>query len=298
MFPLTGLPANGSSNVQRPALSVKLDNAPDALPQAGLGAADVVTEELVEGNLTRLFVTFQSHDADLVGPIRSARPVDAELLRQFGGGIFAYSGAAAGEIAPAKDHGHATLIAFDNDPTPFRRLAGRSVPHNIFASTARLYDAGRQSGAAWHPPASFLQRSDAPSVGTAMTVAALPMSPTTSVTWTWNPTIGRFTRTQNGRPVISTGEGVVATTNVVVLSVQIGSTGIFDARHNEDPLVVALGSGPAWVMSGGQVRQGTWRRASNNVALEVTDASGAALAIRPGQSWVELLPAGRAPTFS
>jgi hypothetical protein len=59
-----------------------------------------VVEQLVEGGMTRFFAIFQSHDSPLVGPVRSARPVDAALLRQLGGGLFGYTGAAAGEIAP------------------------------------------------------------------------------------------------------------------------------------------------------------------------------------------------------
>src|SRR5207302_4940316 len=66
-FPLTGLPAADLLRVQRPALSIKVDNAPAALPQSGLNDADIVVEELVEGDLTRLFVTFQSRDSPMVG---------------------------------------------------------------------------------------------------------------------------------------------------------------------------------------------------------------------------------------
>src|SRR6266487_4150351 len=75
--PLTGLPSGGATAAGRPALSVKIDNIPAARPQAGLNTADVVVEQPVEGGLTRLFATWQSKDADQIGPIRSARPVDA-----------------------------------------------------------------------------------------------------------------------------------------------------------------------------------------------------------------------------
>src|SRR5439155_2594898 len=107
--PLTGLPADPAT-ASKPALSVKVDNTAAGMPQSGLNDADVVTEALVEGGLTRLLATFQSKGVNVVGPIRSARPVDADLLRQLGGGYFAYSGAAPDEIAPAKDHSNAVLI--------------------------------------------------------------------------------------------------------------------------------------------------------------------------------------------
>ena len=81
-YPLTGLPIPGGPPM-RPALSVKIDNVDGALPQSGLNQADLVTDILVEGGLTRLMATFQSQDASLIGPIRSARPVDADLTRDW-----------------------------------------------------------------------------------------------------------------------------------------------------------------------------------------------------------------------
>jgi hypothetical protein len=153
VFPLTGLPV-GSATVAaaRPALSIKVENTPPARPQAGLDAADVVTEELVEGGITRFFVTFQSHDSSLVGPVRSARPVDAALLRQLGGGLFAYAGAAQGEIAPVKAYSNAVLLSPDQAPGAYWRSASRPAPHNLYTSTARLYQAAARLGAHRGPP--------------------------------------------------------------------------------------------------------------------------------------------------
>lgn len=296
-FPLTGVPANGSKLAGQPALSVKIDNAQGSFPQAGLADADLITEELVEGNLTRLFVTYQSHDSALIGPIRSARPVDAELLRMLGGGVFAYSGAAVGEIAPAKDHSGATLIAFDTDPLPFSRLAGREAPHNLFSSTAALYAAGRGAGTAWVPPPPILDHSDAPGAGQPVQHAMVPMSPTVTSVWSWNDALQAFTRQQNGQPTMSVGTGQLARTNVIIASVTVGHTGIYDAHHNEDPRVIVLGQGPAWVLSGGQMRTGTWSHAQLTDPLRLVDASGAPMALRPGTTWIELLPEGREPTF-
>src|SRR5436305_10233595 len=145
VFPLTGL-LTGGGPATRPALSVKIDNISAALPQSGLNNADLVYEELVEGGQTRLFAVFQSQDADPVGPIRSARPVDADLLDQLGGGIFAYSGAAAGEIAPSEDHSGATLLSNDNGVSAFYRDRSRSAPHNVYSSTGELYQAGADVG--------------------------------------------------------------------------------------------------------------------------------------------------------
>src|SRR5579864_2448143 len=83
--PLTGLVVpHGSAFLTRAALAVKIENTPDARPQSGLDNADIVVEEQVEGGITRFIAIFQSRDARVVGPVRSARPEDPDLLRQYG----------------------------------------------------------------------------------------------------------------------------------------------------------------------------------------------------------------------
>ena len=91
LAPLTGLPID-PAKASRPALVVKIDNFPTiARPQVGINQADVVFEEIVEG-ITRFAAVFQSEDADPVGPIRSARTSDINILAQLGRPLLAWSG--------------------------------------------------------------------------------------------------------------------------------------------------------------------------------------------------------------
>src|ERR1700735_4540239 len=104
--PLTGLPDATGLSVKRPALTIKIENTPQALPQWGIDQADVVYEEIVNGGITRLAAIFNSHAPSKVGPVRSVRPTDTQVVWPLGG-IFAYSGGAAYavdsiETAPVK----------------------------------------------------------------------------------------------------------------------------------------------------------------------------------------------------
>jgi Protein of unknown function (DUF3048) N-terminal domain len=74
-------------------LAVKIDNLAPARPQTGLAGADIVYVLPVEGGLSRFLAVFSSHFPPVIGPVRSAREDDLELLRQFGRPAFAYSGA-------------------------------------------------------------------------------------------------------------------------------------------------------------------------------------------------------------
>ncbi|HVM67463.1 MAG TPA: DUF3048 domain-containing protein, partial [Acidimicrobiales bacterium] len=227
-FPLTGLPSNGSANAGRPALSIKVDNAPSARPQAGLQQADLVTEELVEGGLTRFFATYQSQDAAEVGPVRSARPVDADLLNELGGGIFAYSGAAAGEIAPVRARSGAVLLDAGAVPDGFFRARGRAAPSNLFTSTATLYRLGTRPGMA--PPPALFAYSSADPVGTPAGNVTLRFSGMSVVSWRALVS-GQYERDQNGAPDNDLNGQPLTADNVVVLSVAIGHTGIYDTAR-------------------------------------------------------------------
>jgi hypothetical protein len=295
IYPLTGLPVEGS-NAGRPSLAIKIDNIDDARPQSGLNFADVVYDTLVEGGQTRLFAVFHSHDADAVGPIRSARPVDADLLRALNGGLFAYSGAAPGEIAPVIDHSTATLLSNDDGVGAFHRAKGHRAPHNVYASTADLYGAGADAGDhSPAPPALF--HFGAATGGQPNAGADVPMGQYTTAAWNWNPQLGQYERTQDGtEDTLEDGTRVTAD-NVLIMSVGVTGTGVFDVNGVEDPLPVVIGSGPCWLLRDGQLVQGTWSRSSVTDPTLFHDAAGHDLAFHTGRTWVELEQNSLQPTF-
>ena len=102
-MPLTGLPITDPAIAARPAVVVKVSNDPGARPQSGLEFADIVFEAWGAGP-TRFATVFQSKDAPKVGPIRSARTQDVDLVGSFNGAVFVRVRAAT----PGVDRGHST----------------------------------------------------------------------------------------------------------------------------------------------------------------------------------------------
>jgi hypothetical protein len=296
-FPLTG--QTTTQRPQRPALSVKIDNAADALPQSGLNDADIVTEELVEGGLTRLMATFESRDAKVVGPIRSARPEDPLLLDELGGGLFAFSGASAAVLADVQANSGALLLGpVAGDPTWYR-APGRRAPGNLFSSTAGLYAQGARDGRRGPPPPQLFSYAGSPP-GTAVAAqsANVAFSGTSSAAWTWIPSARAYARTQDGAPDVLADGSRVSTINVVILSVAVTASGNYDVLHNPTPLEVLTGTGKCWVLRSGVMIPGQWQRPSASTPLQLIDESGATIALRPGRTWIELVPQGMTPTFT
>src|SRR5579872_1637503 len=107
--PLTGLLDPAGQALTRPALTIKVENTPEALPQWGIDRADVVYEEIVNGGITRLAAIFNSQAPPKVGPVRSVRPTDTQVVWPLGG-IFAYSGGAAYAVNSISTVPHLKLL--------------------------------------------------------------------------------------------------------------------------------------------------------------------------------------------
>jgi hypothetical protein len=281
LAPLTGLPDLGGAQ-NRPALTIKVDNldGEGVRPQTGLEAADVVYEEVTEGGITRFAAIYQSQVPAEVGPVRSVRAIDPDLVSPIGG-VFAYSGGAGPNVdrirlAPVNSldesqAGDAMFRVDTNDP-----------PHNLFARAQTLFDRGGQPVP---PPPLFQYLTDqevfAGEAVTAFTAqfenaAYSPTYTYDAVTRTWKRDIG-------GVPFVMANGTQIAPTNVIVQFTQY--TGGGEGQ--------VIGEGEAWVFSDGKLIRGRWVRPAVDQPAQYVDALGAPIKLLPGTTWVELLPVGR-----
>ena len=297
-YPHTGLAAFSSQRLGRPPLSVKIDDAPGARPQAGLDAADLITEEVVEGGLTRFFVTFQSQDAPSVGPVRSARPVDTDLLGELGGGLFAYSGGAAGVVAGIRRNSGAVLLTPQAGSPVFHRAASRPAPENLYSSTAQLYAEGARLAHGLNPPPPLFHYSRvAPPSATPANTVSLGFSTVTAATWTWNAAARSYDRGDGTMLATQQDGSLVTAADVVVLAVTTTPSGDFDVLGHQNPLPVLTGTGRCWVLRDGLVVPGSWQRGDAHSPISLVGAGGEVLDLHPGRTWLELLPAPAQPVF-
>ncbi|HUA41293.1 MAG TPA: DUF3048 domain-containing protein, partial [Streptosporangiaceae bacterium] len=119
-----------------PVLAVKIDNIVYARPQTGLTRADIVYVLPVEGGLSRFLAIFSSHIPPVVGPVRSTRQDDLEVLRQFGRPAFAYSGAQT-RLLKVVEHAHIVDLYAGLVSGYFRNYQ-RIAPYNLYAQTQTL----------------------------------------------------------------------------------------------------------------------------------------------------------------
>jgi hypothetical protein len=295
VFPLTGLPAAGAPTQTRPALVVKIENVDAARPQAGLLAADVVYEEVVEGQQSRLITVFQSKDTDLLGPVRSVRPSDPPIIKPLNP-LFAFSGGtqkfknmvAAAGITDINYEAGCCAKAYYRRP-------GRSAPHNVYTSTGRLYSLAKPGMAA--PPKMFDFLPAGQPFGGAGAAPATHLTEDLGLlcktAYTYDPPTQTWLRVSNGKPQVVEGGGQVAPTNVVVWFVPYTiSPGDVDPVGEPVSVAQVVGSGEAWVLSQGQVIKGRWTKPSADAQVQFTDAAGAPIRMPTGSTWIELQPTG------
>ncbi|GAB3437127.1 DUF3048 domain-containing protein [Flindersiella endophytica] len=257
----------------KPVLAVKLDNSKPARPQTALASADLIYIEPVEAGLSRICAVYSSRMPKAVGPVRSARESDIELLAQFGRPALAYSGA-QGKLKPLL----ARASFYDVSPTragsAYYRGSGRVAPHNLYARTSGLLarapkaskakDIGFHLGAA---PAGGKPRSSLRVGYTAFRIG-----------FTW--TKGGYAVTMDGRRVPS-----VRPATVVVQYTKIHKSRFHDRWGNFSPYTPTVGSGRAVVLRDGKAYDVRWSRPKATSGTTFTTADGKPMTFGKGQIW-------------
>jgi hypothetical protein len=280
--PLTGLDDPSGQSLTRPAVSAKVENTEFARPQAGLDQADVVYEEVVEGNITRLVAMFNSQIPAVIGPVRSVRAIDPDIVWPVGG-IFTFSGGAAINVDAAAA-APVTIVTENNQDVLVRNAPDqppRDSPHNLYALGPQLFAVGGQPV----PPPPLFQyylKGAPPSLAQGVLSFRVGFTPGYDPTYAWDAAAGVWRRSMNGAPHTASNGNQLSPTNVVVQFTEYPG--------EADGLTV--GEGDVWVFSDGTVRTGRWIRPDRNQPARYVDALGIPILLRPGPTWVELLPVG------
>lgn len=288
--PLTGLPDPSGVAQTRPALWVKIENLPVARPQSGLDVADVVYEIVVNGGITRFAAAFQSASADRVGPIRSVRPMDPSIVTPLGG-IFAYSGGLGDEVRAIEAVPSLHVIEETAAGDAMFRIRSRAVPHNLYGATDALWALG---GRPAPPPPLFTYakpnaaKPGGSCAGEPVTSFTIPFDATYGQpSYAWNAATRSWARSYGGTPHAMENGQPIAPANVIVQFVQYTPEPGVDGGD-----AIPTGQGEAWVFCGGTVVKGRWVRPDVANPARFVDAAGKPIALTPGRTWVELVPAG------
>lgn len=275
--PLTGVRAEPG-----PVLAVKIDNVGPARPQTGVDRADVVYVEQVEAGLSRILAVFSSQLPSSVGPVRSARETDLDLLRQFGMPALAYSGVQS-KLQPAIDDAPIHPLPPGRAADAYVRSDDRAAPHNLYVRPAAAL---RHAPDADEAPDIGFRFGPAPESGGHQTRVQRVRYPAADFSFTWSAERKRWLVSMDGDPAVTTDGQRLAAATVVVQHVDIEPSRYRDRFGSVSPLTETTGSGTAQVLRDGRSYPARWERPGAEDGTEFTTEDGDRLNFAAGQVWV------------
>ena len=271
--PLTGGPVSDSE-----VIAVKVENIAAARPQVGLNAADIIFATEVEGAQTRLIAIYHTSFPTRLGPVRSARSTDVQLLPMFGKPGLVYSGA---NSRVQRKIDRASIVPIYRETRDRRRVA----PHNVFvnlSAIARSERAGRAEPIGW----TFAARDDR--VDKAKEAHSVK-SRVGNDRFGFAYAGGTYTVRWNGRTYADGDTGkTLRVDNVVVLSVHNHPDGNTDVLGSASVQSDTVGRGEVALYRDGRKLTGTWSRESETGPMTFTTGSDEPLNLKPGSTWVSL----------
>jgi len=287
---------SGRVGVDGPVLAVKIDDTNAAHPQIGLEDAEIVYIEQVEGGLTRLAAIFSTVIPQRVGPVRSARISDIDILSQFGRVAFAYSGAQRKLLPVIAAANMEDLGAQRQSPTIFTTDPNRNQPYAMVLRADLLMQKISEKGLAVDSAKNIgFTFGDAPDGGKAI-VKAVMNWPAATYSAQWSENESRWLLSHNGNLNLAESGVVLGPTTMVIQLVKISPSEYGDKFGGVTPLSETVGTGKAYILRDGQVFTTQWNRAFPDSGTTFTLPDGSAINFAPGQIWVALTD--REPEFT
>ena len=286
---------SGREGTNGPVLVVKIDDSAQAHPQIGLEDADIVYIEQVEGGLTRLAAIFSSVIPQRIGPVRSARISDIDILSQFGRVAFAYSGAQKKLLpviasANLQDLGaqRQSPVIYTTDPDrtqPYAMVLRADLLMQLIAEKSYQIDVAKNVGFKY----GELQE------GGVATIKADMHWPAATYSATWSSDESRWLLTHNSSVNVADSGIVLGPTTLVIQMVSITDSEYKDKVGGVTPFSQTVGTGKAYVLRDGQRFVTTWNRPFADSGTTFTFEDGAVMNFDPGQIWIALTD--REPDF-
>jgi hypothetical protein len=282
-WPLTGLqvPSGQTSSLDHPVLVAKMDNTVSSQPQVGLSHADMVVEELVEGGLTRLAAFYYSDIPTNVGPVRSMRASDIDVVSPVHASMVT-SGAAFKTIARIKA---AKIPFYPEGSKGFYRVSQRVAPYNLLVHLDQVAAEAKTKAAT---PPDYLTWGSEKDLPKGIKVTKIDAKFSAGHTTQWQFTNGSYHNLNSNAPA---GDQFPAT-NVLVLRVREGDAGYLDPAGNHVPETLFTGTGNALLFHNGRMVAASWSKgkAPDSPIKLKTKKGGQELKVPAGHTWIELVP--------
>lgn len=277
----------------RRPVAAMIENSPDARPQRGLVAADVVYEAMVEGSITRFMAVFQQTPPAKAGPIRSARSYYIDWLSEYDA-AYVHAGGSPTALERIrqyniKDYPHSSEAVFWREPK-----AGVASEHTLFADIATIANnaVSKRGWAAESNFGSWLFKNPADVAAATGPITINYGGAQFKVDWTFSSTTNDYSRSMASAPHKDrdSGEQIKAKT-IVVMTVQRAANSPYkDTKKESEWSMTTIGSGSVSVFQDGSRVDGTWKKTSRTERTRFYDTADKEIVLNRGKIWIQVIP--------
>lgn len=277
---------------QRP-ISCMIGNTQSALPQYGIGQAQVIYEAPVEGGLTRLMGIFQDYQSlEKLGSVRSSRLYYAyysmgfdAIYLHYGQASYAQGFLESGQIDDLNG------LEYAVDQAVIYRDTAKKAPHNAYATGKGLmagmelkkYEAEYAKDFAGHY--QFAPDEEPVVLKGASCQDAAVVQPGYVINkpyFEYNPQDGLYYRYQYGeRHIDGNDSSQLAVKNILIQNSNVRT--LDDKGYLE---IATTGEGTGWYITGGKAMELTWKREDNFSPTRYFDGDGKEILLNQGKTWV------------
>lgn len=299
--PLTGLPVQDLTRLDRNPLAVKITNFPRRVRayQYGLMRADVVYEYYIEDGLTRFIAVFYGQDAERAGPVRSGRYFDEHVARMYQAYlVFANADERVEKYFMESDLRRFLFIPRTDNCPPLCRDNKVKDYNNVFVDTLGVTEFQRKTGHETKrvPLRLTYFNNFTPLVTNDVNQIFVRYSSYSYHYWQYDPTSNNYLRWSDAVDSLSvsgeayephidilTGEQVAAR-NLVVLVVQHNFNNEFD-RADQLFNISLINDGLAYIFKNGHVSIAYWKRDAIDQPIKLEDEAGNPAGLLPGNTF-------------
>lgn len=300
-------------------LGIMIENHEAAKPQSGLTKADVIYEAVAEGGITRFLAVYYCQDAEMVGPVRSARTYFLDWISEYGDfPLYAHVGGAntpgpanaLGQIGDYGWVGQNDLNQFSlGFPTFWRDYERMGHPvateHTMYSTTTKLWQAAEkrgltdkdEKGRKWDekfiswPFKEDIPAGDRPTSFSAEFNFWRGYEPY-AVKWEYDPTSNSYKRVNGGEAHLDKNDGLQLVAKNIVLVFMTERNANDGYENNVHLLYGTKGEGKAIILQDGQKIEGKWQKKDRTSRTKFYESQGQEIKFNPGQVWIEILPQG------
>lgn len=274
--------------VRKRALAVIIDNAPQARPQTGLEAADVIVELPVEGGLTRFLAIIAQDEAEIIGPVRSARPYIVDAAKEYEG-ILVHAGGSLEALEAIKREELNNMDEISgslNVQGAFWRIPDRTKPHNLYASIESLRQAAvkeKYSLSIRPLPYPYIEKDKELNGKKAEDITIFYPNRDCEARFVYSREKKAYARYTAGSPHLTEKGDQLLAANIVIQFVPYRYTD--GDGHLE---MILHGQGKALFFRDGKVLEGNWQKTPGKSTI-FTDKTGQKIEMIPGPIWIQVV---------